>query len=314
MSVTLVIDPSVSQLSWGRFCEAAPPYSIAIDGYVADGPRQDFSAAGPRMNFNHHEGVYRPATRATCAQALVEVRDGLFERFRDAGGPRLTVFANDCDEDVCTTWMILSNAHLAEAAVHPILNRLVSVEDLIDTFAGAYPFPKDLPVLQALAWVYEPYRRFRIAGGVDRRNATEFRGIVEDVERRILAHLTGGGKSIPLDLRYRVVRRGEGWSMVEELGAQARTAMLADGIRVFASVRQRPNGRRTVIIGKFRAHTPVDLGTLCAELNAAEGVRAGEAWGGGTTVIGSPLCTGTGLDDATISAIMDAHLAHLRAA
>lgn len=254
MPITLHMEPQTPPMSWEEFRQRTGPFAVALDGYVADGPRRDFGLGGPRQNFNHHEGVYRPATRATCAQVLVEVRDGFFERFRDADGPRADVYENDCDEDVCTSVTVLRHPHLAEATMNPFLNRLVGIEDMLDTFAGAYPFPKDLPVLRKLAWVFDPYRRFRLSGSLERRDAAEYRGIVEDVEQRMLAHLTGHGSAIPLDFRYEVLRRGDGWVMVRELGAHARTAMLADGIRAFVSVRERPDGARTLVIGKFKAH------------------------------------------------------------
>ena len=42
------------------------------------------------------------------------IRQGLFRCFRDGSGPTARVYANDCDEDVCTAWFLLNNAHLAE--------------------------------------------------------------------------------------------------------------------------------------------------------------------------------------------------------
>lgn len=307
MALMLHMEPLTPPMEWEVFRQRTGPFSVALDGYVADGPRQDFGPDGPKQNFNHHERVYRPATRATCAQVLVEVRDGFFERFRDADGPRADVYMNDCDEDVGTSVTILKHPHLAEATMNPLLNRLVSVEDMLDTFVGAYPFPKDLPVLRELAWVFEPYRRFRLSGGLERKRASEYLGIVVDVEQRILAHLTDHGGSIALDFRYEVLRRGDGWVMVRELGAQARTAMLADGTRAFVSVRERPDGARTLVIGKFKSHTPGDLNAVIAACNAAEGGPVEDRWGGGTNIMGSPRVAGTRLDDQTIAEIMDQH-------
>jgi hypothetical protein len=299
------MEPLTPPMSWEEFCRRTEPFSVALDGYVADGPQQDYGPQGPRQNFNHHEGVYRPATRATCAQVLVEVRDGFYERFRDDNGPRVDAYMDDCDEDIGTSVTILKHPHLAEQTMNPLLNRLVGIEDMLDTFAGAYPFPKDLPVLHELAWVFDPYRRFRLSGGLERRRASEYLGIVEDVEQRILAHLTGHGSAIPLDFRYEVLRQGDGWVMVRELGAQARTAMLADGIRAFVSVRDRPSGARTIVIGKFKTHTPGNLGAVIAACNEAEGDHAADRWGGGSNIIGGPRVSGTRLDDQTIAEIMD---------
>ncbi|MDO8599401.1 MAG: hypothetical protein Q7S02_04790 [bacterium] len=310
MAIVFHTKPNTLPMSWEEFRLATGPFAIAIDGYVDDGPQQDYGPTGPRQNFDHHKAVYRPATRATCAQVLVEVRVGLFERFRDADGPRADVYRNDCDEDVCTSSVILKHSHLARPTINPLLNRLVGLVDKLDTFAGGYPFDKDLLALRELAWIFDPYRRFRFAGGIDRRVATEFDGVIDDVERRILAYLAGRGEQLPLDLRYEVTRHGDGWVMVREIGAQARTAMLADGIRTFLSVRERPDGARTVTIGKFSPHTPGDLAAVCTNCNAAEGRTSGDVWGGGTTVIGSPRVSGTRLDDQTLAEIMDRHFEH----
>lgn len=315
MPITLHMEPLTPPMSWEAFRQRTGPFSVALDGYVEDGPQQDFGLGGPKQNLNHHAGVYRPATRATCAQVLVEVRDGFYERFRDGDGPRADVHMNDCDEDVGTSVTILKHPHLAETTMNPLLNRLVSVEDMLDTFAGAYPFPKDLPVLRELAWVFDPYRRFRLSGGLERKRASEYLGVVEDVGTRILAHLTGHGSTIALDFRYEVLRRGDGWVMVRELGAQARTAMLADGIRVFVSVRERPDGARTLAIGKFKSSTSGDLGAVIAACNTAESDPVEDRWGGGTNIMGSPRVAGTRLDDQTIAAIMDLHFGrHVREA
>ena len=70
MQVQLHIMPGVVW-DWEKFCHETPPYSIALDGFVAEGPR--FSFKGLRANFNHHEGVDRLATRATCSQILLAV-------------------------------------------------------------------------------------------------------------------------------------------------------------------------------------------------------------------------------------------------
>lgn len=93
--IKLVVEPNRPPLFWNRFIEEAPRYAIALDGYVWGGPK--FSEAGPTLNFNHHEEVDRLATRSTCAQTLMAIRQGLFDLFRTEDGPEATVFANDCD-------------------------------------------------------------------------------------------------------------------------------------------------------------------------------------------------------------------------
>ena len=109
--ISLSMRPEVAPLGWEEFCATHGPYTIGLDGYVAAGSR--FDAAGPRLNLDHHDEVDRLATRATCAQALLAIRQGLFECFRDGDDPRAEVCVNDCDEDVCTSWFLLRHADLA---------------------------------------------------------------------------------------------------------------------------------------------------------------------------------------------------------
>lgn len=285
-------------LGWPEFVDQSPPFSIALDGYVRGGPQ--FDPHGPRSSFNHHEDVDRLATRSTCAQVLMSLRLGLFGRFRDADGPRATVYVNDCDEDVCTSWTLLKHHFLAEGTMNPILNRLVAMEDALDCTAGAYPFPKDLPALQELAWVFEPYRQFRASGQLDRKDPKAYGCVISDVEHRILQHIAGKGKSVPLDTRYNRVGGGKGWALVEEQGAQARTGMLSDGVRLFVSVRTRPDEKTTYVVGRMDPFLPFDLVRLTQKLNELEGSPE-DLWGGGATIIGSPRKLGSklGIDAIT---------------
>ena len=289
--------------SWEYFEKYAPKYSIALDGYVHEGPRFDFDKV--IVNFNHHEGVDRLATRATCAQVLMAIRQGMFYKFRDSNGVQAQVYVNDCDEDVCTSWFLLNNHHMVEGTMNPLINRLVAMEDALDSTAGAYPFPVDLPALKELAWVFEPYRRFRLNGGLDKRLPGDYDAIITDVEHRILQHVTGRGKAVTnLDTRYDLIGGGNGWSMVKELGAYARTAMFSDGIKAYVSVRERPNGKYTYTIGKLSPFIPLDLLKLTEILNKEDDIQGEDKWGGGNNIMGSPRANGSGLKPEKISEII----------
>jgi hypothetical protein len=300
--ITLCMCPRASPLSWEAFCASHGPFSMALDGYVVAGPR--FDPSGPRINLDHHTEVDRLATRATCAQVLLAICQGLFLSFRDAEGPRAAVYVNDCDEDVCTSWFLLKYAHLIDYVVNPLLNRLVSIVDVLDTTAGAYPFPVDLPVLQELAWVFAPYRRFRCDGGLDRKEASEYLRIVHEVEDRILRHITGRGRKLPLDTRYEKIGGGPGWVMIREIGLQARTGVFADGIPAYVSVRQRPDGRWTYIIGRMSPFIPFDVPAILRALGQAE-ASGPDSWGGGNMVGGSPRATGSRLPPAEVERIIN---------
>lgn len=333
MPITLEIHPEIPPLSWEAFCAETPPFSIALDGYVNTGPR--FDPTGPRANFNHHEEVDRLATRATCAQVLMAIRQGLFERFHDEHGPHVHVFVNDCDEDVCTAWFLLEHPHLVRGTMNALVNRLVHMEEMLDATAGAYPFPADLPMLQELAWIFDPYRRFRLSGGVDQKNAADFKGVITDVTNRILKHLIGNGESIPLDTRYERVSGGPGWTMIREIGAQARTGMFSEGIHAYVAVRERTEGRYTYTVGRVSQFVPFDVSLLLLALHVAENIGLErlrhelqtpatekglmaifpyitglggspcDVWGGGNTIGGSPRVGGSKLTPEEVTSVVN---------
>jgi hypothetical protein len=306
MTAILHMHPRDLPQTWEDFCASKAPYSIALDGYVATGPR--FDQSGPWLNLNHHEEVDRLATRATCAQVLMALRQGLSDCFRDEQGFHAEVYANDCDEDVCLSWFLLAHGYLAEHVINPALNRLVAMEDALDATAGAYPYPPDLPTLRELAWVFEPYYRFRATGGLDRREADAFAGVVTDVEHRIMQHVTGRGGSVALDTRYRRAGGGPGWVLMEPVGAQARTGLFADGVRAYLSFRQRPDGNWTYTLGRMSLFIPFDVPAILAALNEAEGCEE-DHWGGGNTVAGSPRVGGSRLPPQEVERIVNEVLA-----
>jgi len=295
--------PQDTPVAWEDFCRTRAPFAIALDGYVRAGPR--FDETGPRLNLNHHEEVDRLATRATCAQVLMALRQGLCECFGAADGLRADVYVNDCDEDVCLSWFLLKHGSLAEHSINPALNRLVAMEDTLDATAGAYPFPRNLPILEEVAWVFEPYRRFRQSGELDQRQAAAFVAVVDRVEERILKYLKGQGGRLPIDTRYRRIGGGASWAMIEEIGAQARTGAFADGIRCYVAVRQRPNSRWSYNVGRMSIFYRFDVPRIVRALNEAEGASA-DAWGGSNTIAGSPRVNGSRLPPAEVERIINA--------
>ena len=81
MNIITHIEPKIPPLSWDDFVKTYPENSIALDGFVT-GPTHFFkNEKGVWANFNHHEGVDRLSTRATCAQTLLAIRQGLIKSF-----------------------------------------------------------------------------------------------------------------------------------------------------------------------------------------------------------------------------------------
>ena len=304
--IQLNVEPLTPPATWEEFLARAPRCSVALDGYVIGGPK--FDAHKVVANYNHHEGVDRLATRATCGQVLMAIRRGFFRAFRDDRGPCLTAYVNDCDEDVCVSWYLLSHGALSEQTMNPLLNRLVMMEDALDATAGAYPFPADLPVLRELAWVFEPYRQFRLSGGLDRRDARAFRAVVEDVVGRVERHVVGRGSEVPLDVRYDRIGGGAGWTMVREVGNEARTGLHADGVLAFVSVRERRDGRHTYVVGRTSPFVAFPVRRVLDACNSVESALAGDlggdVWGGSDEIGGSPRAAGSRLTPDLVERIV----------
>ena len=236
------------------------------------------------------------------------IRQGLFETFRNKDGIFARVFVNDCDQDVCTSWFLINHPDMSQTVLNPMLNRLVSMEDDLDTTAGAYPFPVDMPILRELAWVYQPYTNFRLGGGLARRDAVEFRSVIDDVENRILRHIVGRGDSVVLQTAYRVIGGGSGWHMVIEEGAQARTKMFANGTRAFVSQSDHGNGRFCYSIGRMSTFIPFPIPDILVALNTAEGC-SDDQWGGADIIGGSPRVSGSRLTASEVTEVIEEVLA-----
>ncbi len=284
MAIKLCVEPKVSPMSWEQFCREKPRFSIAIDGYVAEGPFYDPS--GQRLNFNHHEGVERLPTRATCGQALIFVRQRLYEYFQEQGEPTALVCTNDCDQDVGLTWTILHNPELALKSTNPSLNRLVKLVDELDTTSGLCEIDTSLPIFQEHAWIFDPYLQFRISGKIDKRDPDEFAKIIYETESRILRHLAGTGSSIPLNTDYIHLGGHEDWAMIKEIGAQARGEAFQKGIRALVTVRERTDGKFNYSFCKAAPFVPFDILLLIKTLNKLEGLDASPDRHGGGNLTG----------------------------
>ncbi|HBG61738.1 MAG: hypothetical protein A2Y03_01745 [Omnitrophica WOR_2 bacterium GWF2_38_59] len=302
MSINLIINIKDPSISWKKFCKITPKFSIALDGYVNMAPC--FDAEGPRINFNHHEQVDRLATRSTCAQVLIAIRQGLFDLFQDNNEPQGNVYVNDCDEDVCLSWFLLKNYRLVENECPEHITRLVTMEDLMDATAGAYPLPVDLSTLKELAWIFEPYRNFRINGGLDRKNINEYQHIINEVLVRIEGYINGKSGHTSLDISYKIIGGGENWTMFEEIGSHARTGAYADGIRAYVSARKISSERWVYTVGKMSPYINFNIARVMKALNMAEGNKK-DRWGGATTIGGSPRVNGSKLSPNEIEVIIN---------
>lgn len=300
MKFKIICEPNTAPLTWEEFCAKAPPGSIAIDGYVT-GPLK-WDPALLTLNLNHHEGCDRLSTRCTAAQAVMLLRSGLTKALE--GLEEIRIYCNDCDQDVILTVWSLRNAFVSRTVINPAFNRILHIADVLDTTAGAYSFPHDMPGMEESNWIFEPYTIARLNGTLARRDAREFLGVIEAGCDRISHAVAGRGKCLPLDTRYDRIGGGTGWIHVCEKGLNARVGVFNDA-DAFVATRHRPDGNHDVSIGRksiFIAR--FDIPEMLRRLNEIEGAP-NDPWGGGDTIAGSPRSAGTAIPIARICEIVE---------
>lgn len=270
--IELHVEPGVS-MDWATFQREAPPFSIALDGYVIGPPA---FAAGPYANFDHHAGVDRLATRSTCMQVFLAIMLGLYSEFQKNGRPHAHVFVNDADQDTCLAiWLLCNPERLREMSLGQSVTTLLITEDILDCTGGAYPVSPDHLSIREQAWIFEPYMRARMEGRMACMDAETMHELIDEVCARITQSADETHETIELDARYEEVGGGPGWRLIIEHGAHARSALFAAGIRAFVSVRERADGAWTYSIGRMSPFIAFPLGALYTALNEAEGTPPG---------------------------------------
>jgi hypothetical protein len=303
MSAELIIRSEVPPLSWAEFTSTHPAGSMALDGYVGEGPQYD--ADGPYYNANHHEDVNRDATLSTAQQVMMAVRRGIDSAFTVDGEFSPTVFVNDCDQDVCTAWYLLDNVNETRHP-SPALNRFVNVAGILDVTAGTFPYDRDLRILGELAWVFEPYADFRASGEINNKDNGQYRSVIQSVGLRIGQHLLGRGETAKLDTDYRVIGGGKDWKMVEELGRDGRVGALMNGIEAYVTVKE--DGERwRYTVGRLSEYIPFDVPGILAHLNEVEGSEE-DRWGGSDIIGGSPRVDGSRLSPSDLETAINKYL------
>ncbi len=309
--VELLIAPR-HVISWSEFLQAAPGFSIALDGYVVGPPH--YSPDGPHLNLNHHEQVDRLGTRSTTGQVHVNLKQGLMSAFELAGFPCMHIFANDPDQDVSTAVWLLKHHERVTRNGEPLINRLVQAEDLLDTTAGAYPFDPRSDLARELNWIYDPYTQSRLSGKLIAATGAEMAAVIAAVGSRISEYVVGRGQQLPLDLRLERLGGGPGWALIREVGAAARTELYQAGERAFVAAAEAGEGKFKYSIGKMSPFIPFPIAELYEVLNKAEGIPDGEkdCWGGGDIIGGSPRRSHSRLSPPEIEKIINGYLEFLR--
>ncbi len=285
--IELHVEPRITK-KWDQFKLENPPYSIALDGYVADKPL--FDSEGPRVNFNHHEYVDRLSTRSTTAQVHLAIKQGLFQMFNKDSVPTATVFVNDADYDVCVAWWLLQNhERITGVKSEPLLSKLVAITDFMDTTGGLYPLEPNTRLMRERAWIFEPYSEARLSGRIPQMESAEMRNVIDAVTRRIDEYSIGRGKEMVVDTQYEKIGGGKGWTMVREIGAEARGKMVSDGITAFVSVRDAGDDTYVYTLARLSPYIPFPIPELFEHINTIEGYTLGDpqAWGGSDIIGGS---------------------------
>lgn len=175
---------------------------------------------------------------------------------------------------------------------NPILNKLISIEGKLDATSGLYPISKDSPLLRELAWIFDPFYKAKFNGLLATKDANIFRSIIID-GNRIKNYIVGNGDRLPINSGYKVLGGGAKWKLVEEQGIYSKSAMLADGINSFVSVKPMSEGRWSYVIGKSASYVKTfNLKKIFTELNKIEGSTT-DKWGGADTIGGSPRACGS---------------------
>jgi hypothetical protein len=287
-------------VSWRDFLKESPPFSIALDGYVAAPTKRDLK--GPRANYDHHKGVDRISTRSTSDQVAMEINLGLFDAFIKDGQPFANIFVNDCDEDTCLAVWLLKHHERVLAHGEPMINRLIFCEDRLDCTAGTYPF-RESETLRKIAWVFEPYNAARRSGRLSKISGDEIVFIIESVGQRITEYSLGGGGSQELNDDYKPIGGGPSWTFITEAGPQARMKMSQGGIKAYVNLIS--PGRYS--LGRVSEWVQFPLEEIFPALNDAENLKhianwtatgnaglpppfitAANRWDGSNTVGGSP--------------------------
>lgn len=280
-----------------EFQRTHPRGSIAVDGYLPEGPWLDLDAL--QANLNHHEAVDRLGTRCTAAQATLGVRLGRFEEFFLEG---VHFWANDCDPDVAMTLWVLENPARMRGVLNPLFNKALYLLDMLDTTAATYPFPVDFD-LGEYHWVFDPYFEAQARGVIERKDPLEYEKIVDDCHLHLERYLVGKPGRVEVETGYETVSTHQGWGMFRTIGSLSRMGLVAAGHFAFVLVRERPGGGWTYTVQRTSDGVRFPIQRILAALNEREGCA--ERWGGGDTVGGSPRVSGSKLSPAEVAEVIN---------
>ncbi len=301
-----VIIESGIQKSWNEF-NSTRTHSIALDGYVADGPQWD--EATVNANFDHHSGVVREATMSTAMQVYFALKGGLSERYTN----KCDIYINDVDQDTCMAIWLLLHANLFEGTSSlPHINRILTLNDRMDITGGAFPMNLDDKVYYQHCWIFEPYTSLRKTGEIAKRNVKVYESCLQAVFGRLDKLLMGtAGEYIP-EIPFDILHSSKNLVVVDETfgGIEARHALFANGTiknAYLSVVAKRDDGRFVYTIGRRSRYVHFPIHQIYKKLNEIEGCQPNDCWGGSDIVGGSPRTSGSNLSWNQIVDVINHH-------
>ena len=289
-------------MTWVEFVETTPRHSIALDGIVSGGPSWDEKTL--HVNFDHHDGCVREATMSTAMQVYFAIKGGLMDRF----GGQASLHINDPDQDTAfACWLLKHYKLFTGVQSHPVINRLLALNDRWDITGGAFPMSLDDQLVRQHCWVFSPYTDLRKSGALASANEPVIRNCLDAVMKNLDRCLLGGVQEKDLDTRYEFLYVGERFKIVNEIGGnEARYTLFAQNLidAYISLVARRADGRFVYTIGRRSRYVAFPVTELYAVLSAVDNAP----WNGSDIIGGSNREKGSGLPPEQIRDLVEGHL------
>jgi hypothetical protein len=301
MNTQIIIEPG-KQVSWEEF-NSTKLNSIALDGYVTDGPKWDETKLN--ANFDHHNGVVREATMSTAMQIYFAIKGGLMERYENS---TLNIYINDVDQDTTMAiWLIKNYKLFTGTNSVPHVNRIMSLNDKMDITGGAFPISINDNVYFQHCWIFQPYTELRTSGNIAKGDKQVFENCLEAIMSRLDKLLMGMAGEYKPKADYQILKSTDDLIVIDETlgGIEARHYLFAhDMIKksYLSIIAKKDDGSFVYTIGKKSRYIKLPLKEIFSKLNELEETLNGSnCWGGSDIIGGSPRATGSRLSWQTIS-------------
>jgi hypothetical protein len=301
-NIELIIQPRVT-VSPDKFISGSPDNnsnlaprdnnanSITLDGYMSGGP--NLWRDQRIVNFDHHENVVSSATMSTCKQVYLAIKQGLFTMFE---GVKPYVYINDVDQDTALAVWLLENHHLFEGSSNnPIINRLISLTDMLDITAGAFPINLNDNLTQTHCWIFKPYSDFRTSGLLAKATPDQMAHNLEQTMGRIGQMMMGAAEKCKLDTRHEIFWKDDIMTIVNEIGGNdARYYLYSKGMKAHISlVSIRDDGRFVWSVGRQSSYIPFDIREFFVQMNLRDRLPNGDMLPANEQAGGSDLIGGS---------------------